>query len=151
MTPSRTDSVDQLLWHAYVEAVKRTPDIARSRGRDVMAAPRTIAGTGTVHAALDAMASADAAGAPPASRDSEVASTIGARALFGLRMTANSVRAVVPNGTETLAALRVHALYQLNHRYRAVMGLDESLTRSNRLYDLLRTSRPRTSHAGVVG
>jgi predicted PurR-regulated permease PerM len=29
----------------------------------------------------------------------------------------NSVRAVVPNETEALA-LRVHALYQLNHRYR---------------------------------
>jgi NADH:quinone reductase (non-electrogenic) len=50
----------QDLWHAYAEAVKRTPDLARRRVRDVMAAPRTIAGTGTVHAALDAMASAPA-------------------------------------------------------------------------------------------
>jgi predicted PurR-regulated permease PerM len=48
----------------------------------------------------------------------------------------NSVRAVVPNETDALA-LRVHAVYQLNHRYRAVMGLDESLTRGNRLYGLL--------------
>jgi predicted PurR-regulated permease PerM len=56
-------------------------------------------------------------------------------ALAGLGIV-HSVRAVVPNETEALA-LRVHALYQLNHRYRAVMGLDESLMRGNRLYDLL--------------
>ena len=56
-------------------------------------------------------------------------------ALAGLGIV-NSVRAVVPNETEALA-LRVHALYQLNHRYRAVMGLDESLMRGNRLYGLL--------------
>jgi AI-2E family transporter len=33
--------------------------------------------------------------------------------------------------------LRVHALHRLNDWYRAVMGLDESLTRGNRLYGLL--------------
>lgn len=53
-------AIVQDVWHAYVAAVTRTPDIACTRVRDVMAAPRTIAGTRTVHDALDAMASAPA-------------------------------------------------------------------------------------------
>jgi predicted PurR-regulated permease PerM len=47
----------------------------------------------------------------------------------------NSVRAVVP--TETVALeLRVRALYALHHRYQALMGLDPSWARGNRLYRL---------------
>jgi NADH dehydrogenase len=53
-------AIVQDVWGAYVEAVKRAPDIARMRVRDVMAAPRTIAGTGTVRDALDAIASGPA-------------------------------------------------------------------------------------------
>lgn len=48
----------------------------------------------------------------------------------------NSVRVVMPSETAVLE-MRVHALHRLNHLYRAVMGLDESLTRGNRLYGLL--------------
>jgi len=48
----------------------------------------------------------------------------------------NSVRAVMPSETAMLE-MRVHALHGLNDRYRAVMGLDASLTRGNRLYGLL--------------
>ena len=39
----------------------------------------------------------------------------------------------MPSETEVLD-LRVRALYALNHRYRALMGLDPSWTRGNRLY-----------------
>jgi len=48
---------------------------------------------------------------------------------------ANSFRAVMPSETGVLE-LRVRALYALNHRYQAVMGLDPSWTRGNRLYQL---------------
>jgi predicted PurR-regulated permease PerM len=48
----------------------------------------------------------------------------------------NSVRAALPSEIAVLE-MRVHALHRLNERYRAVMGLDESLTRGNRLYGLL--------------
>ena len=49
---------------------------------------------------------------------------------------ANSVRVVMRSET-ALLEMRVHALHRLNDRYRTVMGLDESLTRGNRLYGLL--------------
>jgi predicted PurR-regulated permease PerM len=52
-------------------------------------------------------------------------------ALVGL----NSIRAIVPNEMAVLE-LRVRALYALHHRYQAVMGLDPSWTRGNRLYRL---------------
>jgi predicted PurR-regulated permease PerM len=45
----------------------------------------------------------------------------------------NSVRAAIPSETAALE-LRVRALYALNHHYRALMGLDVSWTRGNRLY-----------------
>jgi predicted PurR-regulated permease PerM len=48
---------------------------------------------------------------------------------------ANSFRAVMPSETGVLE-LRVRALYALDHRYQAVMGLDPSWTRGNRLYQL---------------
>jgi predicted PurR-regulated permease PerM len=48
----------------------------------------------------------------------------------------NSFRAVMPSETGALE-LRVRALHALNHRYQAVMGLDPSLARGNRLYQLL--------------
>jgi predicted PurR-regulated permease PerM len=48
----------------------------------------------------------------------------------------SSVRVVIPSENAVLE-MRVHALHRLNHLYRAVMGLDESLTRGNRLYGLL--------------
>jgi len=47
----------------------------------------------------------------------------------------NSVRAAIPSDI-ALLELRVRALYALNHRYRAVMGLDPSWNRGNRLYQL---------------
>jgi predicted PurR-regulated permease PerM len=47
----------------------------------------------------------------------------------------NSVRAAIPSETAVLE-LRVRALYALNHHYRALMGLDASWTRGNRLYQL---------------
>jgi predicted PurR-regulated permease PerM len=47
----------------------------------------------------------------------------------------NSIRAIVPNEMAVLE-LRVRALYALHHRYQAVMGLDPSWTRGNRLYRL---------------
>ena len=52
-------------------------------------------------------------------------------ALAGL----NSLRAVIPSEIGVLD-LRVRALYALNHRYQALMGLDPSWTRGNRLYQL---------------
>jgi predicted PurR-regulated permease PerM len=57
--------------------------------------------------------------------------------MFGLvaLVGVNSVRAVIPNETAVLE-LRVRALYALNHRYRALMGLDASWTRGNGLYRL---------------
>jgi hypothetical protein len=47
----------------------------------------------------------------------------------------NSVRAAIPSETAVLE-LRVRALYALNHRYQAVMGLDPSWDRGNGLYRL---------------
>ncbi len=52
-------------------------------------------------------------------------------ALVGL----NSIRAIVPNEMAVLE-LRVRVLYALHHRYQAVMALDPSWTRGNRLYRL---------------
>jgi NADH dehydrogenase len=48
------------VWYAYRDAVKRTPEIARLRVRDVMTAARTIGAGGTVGAALDTLAGAPA-------------------------------------------------------------------------------------------
>jgi predicted PurR-regulated permease PerM len=50
-------------------------------------------------------------------------------------VSVNSLRAVIPSETGALE-LRVRALYALNHRYQALMGLDPSWTRGNRLYRL---------------
>jgi len=47
----------------------------------------------------------------------------------------HSVRAATPSDIAFLE-LRVRALYALNHRYRALMGLDPSWNRGNRLYQL---------------
>ena len=47
----------------------------------------------------------------------------------------NSVRAAIPSET-ALLELRVRALYALHHRYQALMGLDSSWSRGNRLYGL---------------
>jgi predicted PurR-regulated permease PerM len=55
----------------------------------------------------------------------------GAVALVGV----NSIRAAIPNET-ALLELRVRALFALNHRYRALMGLDASWNRGNGLYRL---------------
>jgi predicted PurR-regulated permease PerM len=52
-------------------------------------------------------------------------------ALVGL----NSVRAAIPS-EEALLELRVRVLYALHQRYQALMGLDASWTRGNRLYAL---------------
>jgi predicted PurR-regulated permease PerM len=55
----------------------------------------------------------------------------GVVALVGL----NSVRAAVPSEA-ALLELRVRALYALHQRYQALMGLDPSWSRGNRLYGL---------------
>jgi predicted PurR-regulated permease PerM len=55
----------------------------------------------------------------------------GVVALVGL----NSVRAAIPSET-ALLELRVRALYALHRRYQALMGLDPSWSRGNRLYGL---------------
>jgi predicted PurR-regulated permease PerM len=47
------------------------------------------------------------------------------------------VRAVIPSDTGALE-LRIRALYTLNQRYQALMGLDPSLTRGNRIYQFMR-------------
>ena len=47
----------------------------------------------------------------------------------------NSVRAIIPSEIAALE-LRVRALYALNHRYQAVMGLDPSWAHGNGLYRL---------------
>jgi predicted PurR-regulated permease PerM len=54
---------------------------------------------------------------------------LGVVALVGL----NSVRAAVPSEA-ALLELRVRALYALHQRYQALMGLDPSWSRGNRLY-----------------
>ena len=48
----------------------------------------------------------------------------------------NRIRAVMPGDTEALE-LRIRALYTLNQRYQALMGLDRSTTRGNRIYQLV--------------
>ena len=48
----------------------------------------------------------------------------------------NGIRAAIPSETEALE-LRIRALYALNQRYQALMGLDRSLTRGNRIYQLV--------------
>ena len=48
----------------------------------------------------------------------------------------NRVRAVIPSDTGALE-LRIRALYTLNQRYQALMGLDQSLTRGNRIYQFV--------------
>ncbi len=48
----------------------------------------------------------------------------------------NRVRAVIPSDTGALE-LRIRALYTLNQRYQALMGLDRSLTRGNRIYQFV--------------
>jgi len=48
----------------------------------------------------------------------------------------NRIRAVMPSDTEALE-LRIRALYTLNQRYQALMGLDRPLTRGNRIYQLV--------------
>jgi predicted PurR-regulated permease PerM len=48
----------------------------------------------------------------------------------------NRIHAVVPSDTGALE-LRIRALYTLNQRYQALMGLDRSLTRGNRIYGLV--------------
>ena len=55
----------------------------------------------------------------------------GVVALVGL----NSVRAAIPSEA-ALLELRVRALYALHQRYQALMGLDPSWSRGNRLYGL---------------
>ena len=57
--------------------------------------------------------------------------------MFGLvaLVSLNSVRAAIPSETAMLE-LRVRALYALNHRYQALMGLDPSWSRGNGLYRL---------------
>jgi predicted PurR-regulated permease PerM len=57
--------------------------------------------------------------------------TFGAVTLVGL----NSVRAAIPGEIDALE-LRVRALYALDHRYQALMGLDPAWTRGNGLYRL---------------
>jgi predicted PurR-regulated permease PerM len=49
---------------------------------------------------------------------------------------ANGVRAAMPSDTQALE-LRIRALYSLNRRYEALMGLDRSLTRGNWVYRLV--------------
>ena len=58
--------------------------------------------------------------------------------VFGLAalFIVNGIRAVMPSDTGALE-LRIRALYALNQRYQALMGLDRSLTRGNRIYGWL--------------
>jgi len=57
---------------------------------------------------------------------------------FGLAalVIVNRIRAVLPSDTGALE-LRIRALYTLNQRYLTMMGLDRSLTRGNRIYQLV--------------
>jgi predicted PurR-regulated permease PerM len=50
--------------------------------------------------------------------------------------TVNGIHAVMPSDTGLLE-LRIRALYTLNTRYQALMGLDQSLTRGNWIHRLL--------------
>ena len=58
---------------------------------------------------------------------------------FGLAtlFIVTGIRAVMPNDTGMIE-LRIRALYAFNQRYQALMGLDRSLTRGNRIYQWLR-------------
>jgi predicted PurR-regulated permease PerM len=58
--------------------------------------------------------------------------------VFGLAalFLVTGIRAVVPSDTGMLE-LRIRALYTFNERYQALMGLDRSLTRGNRIYQWL--------------
>ena len=49
----------------------------------------------------------------------------------------NAIRAVIPSDAGLLE-LRTRAVYKVNQRYEALMGLDRSLTRGNRIYRLVR-------------
>ena len=53
--------------------------------------------------------------------------------VLGALFIVNRIRAVMPSDTGALE-LRIRALYTLNERYQALMGLDRSLTRGNRIY-----------------
>jgi hypothetical protein len=53
--------------------------------------------------------------------------------VLGALFIVNRIRAVMPSDTGALE-LRIRALYTLNERYQAWMGLDRSLTRGNRIY-----------------
>ena len=55
--------------------------------------------------------------------------------LAGL-FVAGRIRAIVPSEIQA-TELKVHALFKVNEGYNRVMGLDQSLTRGNRLYRLL--------------
>jgi predicted PurR-regulated permease PerM len=56
--------------------------------------------------------------------------------VLGALFIVNRIRAVMPSDTGVLE-LRIRALYTLNERYQALMGLDRSLTRGNRIYRLV--------------
>jgi predicted PurR-regulated permease PerM len=58
---------------------------------------------------------------------------------FGLAtlFIVTGIRAVVPSDTRMIE-LRIRALYAFDQRYQALMGLDRSLTRGNRIYQWLR-------------
>jgi len=54
----------------------------------------------------------------------------------GLGLVGSQIQAVWPDH-ETRLELRVRALYKVNQRYQALLGLDESQTKGNTLYDRL--------------
>ena len=56
--------------------------------------------------------------------------------MLGAVVTVDAIRAVIPSDAGVLE-LRIRALYKLNQRYEALMGLDRSLTRGNRIYQLM--------------
>jgi predicted PurR-regulated permease PerM len=61
-----------------------------------------------------------------------------------------SVQAVIPTEHKFIE-LKVHALYALNERYKALMGLDHSPTSGNRLYRLVQTDvEPLMDHVNEV-
>ena len=48
----------------------------------------------------------------------------------------NRIRAVIPTDIQAIE-LKVEVLHKINERYKALMGLDESLTKGNRVYQLV--------------
>ncbi len=48
----------------------------------------------------------------------------------------NRIRAVMPTDTQAIE-LKVEVLHKINERYKALMGLDESLAKGNRVYQLV--------------